>query len=136
MRRIDRSLWRAGAAAVWAAAAALPVAGCSGSGNPDLNAATHTFYNAYCTRMRQCMGADSFDKMYGDGINACVEQSYREIRDLGALESGCSQEQWDQCANDLRQGTECTRCDADAGPNVCPSNSPPGPKIPASCQGC
>jgi hypothetical protein len=121
------------AAALFVTLAAL-MAGCGGSGNPSFETVSHQFYEAYCTRLHECMielhgkeqGDVSFSKAYPGGETDCVDQNYKEFSSLSALESHCTQEQWDACTKELRTNT-CVQ--STTTPAV-------GVKIPDSCRGC
>ena len=104
--------------------------GCSSNSNPNLDQVGHLYYSAYCAKLHECMG-DSFSASFPGGETDCVDSNFKEINQLSSLQTVCSLEQWQQCADDLRT-TTCTCTPASS----CPLSKPAGPVIPASCNGC
>jgi len=113
------------------AAAVFGACACNGGDNPSFDEASHQFYEAYCARLLKChqelrgedQGTQDFLRSYPGGEEDCVEQNFDEFSSLRSLESSCSQERWNECAESMKTTT-------------CVSSPCVGPVVPASCDGC
>jgi hypothetical protein len=124
------------------AAAGSLAAGCTGSGNPDFQEATQTFFLAYCEKLKVCAGDTEFTRLYPRGVQQCADQYVQTYHTISQLESVCSREQWSACAADLKSGPgpDAGGCRStppiDGGDGGSEAGTTSKPVLPASCLGC
>lgn len=113
--------FRSSLMALVALATVLPC--CSDNDNPLLTDVATQYGEAYCLKLEDCMGTEDFEKAYPGGQDDCQARTF-SIHGTNE-KSTCPQEQWDECTQDLEDGS-CVESDA----------GDVRPEVPDSCQGC